>query len=185
LANGGQIRLRKPATAYILGVSGNQPRTMKSMILRFLLFFSLASCGVVQSDKRTVCNCCDTTYTNIDSALNCISLNPSNETNDNRLFLFAFAATDLENNRNADWDIIKDQDIIDAAKRNYLLIILDPKDIAFSKEQQADELIETIKGHRENLFFVITDQALYPFAEWTETERKDIIIERLEVGIGP
>lgn len=101
------------------------------------------------------------------------------------MLLFAFIATDLENNQRANWDIIKDQDIIDVAKRNYLLITLNPNNFAFSKGQQSDELMETVKGHKESLFFVIANQALFPFADWTEEEAKDIIIERLEVGIGP
>jgi hypothetical protein len=178
--------LRKPSHVSYINVSCNQPRTMRTMLIRFLLLFSLTSCSIAQSDKRTICNCCDLSYTSIDSALSCSSRTPDNATTaDNRLFLFAFVNKDLKKNQDAGWNIIKDQDIINIAKRNYLLIILDRKDIVFRKGHEGNELLKTIESYDDTLFFVITNQALYPFADWTEKERKDIIINRLRVGAGP
>jgi hypothetical protein len=62
---------------------------------------------------------------------------------------------------------------------------LDVNDVVFPNGQDGNELLRTIKGHNETIFFVIANQALYPFANWTENEKKDVIIERLRVGIGP
>jgi hypothetical protein len=103
---------------------------------------------------------------------------------DNRLFLFAFANKDVKSKQNSGWNIIKDQDIINVAKRNYVLIIVDPKNVT-SKKQLSDELLEITESHKDNLFFVITNQELYPFADWTESEEKELIIDRLDVGMGP
>jgi hypothetical protein len=165
---------------------GGKPRTMKTMLIRFVLLFSLASCSIAQSDKKVTCNCCNLSYTSIDSALRCISRTPDNTiTADNRLFLIAFINKDLKKYQDAGWNIINDQDIINVAKRNYLLIILDRNDIVFQKGHEGNELLKTIESHDEMPFFVIANQALYPFADWTEKERKDVIIDRLRVGAGP
>jgi hypothetical protein len=170
----------------VLTLVGNQARTMKTMLIRFLLLFSLTSCSIAQSDKRAICNCCDLSYTSIDSALSCSSRNPDNATTaDNRLFLFAFVNKDLKKHQDASWNIIKDQDIINVTKRNYLLIILDGNGIVLPKGHKGNELLKTIEIHDETLFFVIANQALYPFADWSEGEKKDIIIDRLRVGAGP
>jgi hypothetical protein len=156
------------------------------MLIRFLLLFALTSCIIAQSDKRTTCGCCDLSHTSIDNALNCISRDSNNATTvDNRLFLFAFVNEDLKKHQDEGWNILKDQDIINVAKRNYLLIILNRSDTVFPKGHEGHELLKTIESHDETLFFVITNQVLYPFADWTEKERKDIIIDRLRVGSGP
>lgn len=159
---------------------------MKKYFHILILFFVLTSCGIMTSHKKTACNCCDKSYTNIDSAMNCILQTPDTLTTaDDRLFLIAFVNKDVEANQKLGWNILKDPDIINTARRNYLLIILDVNQIKILKDQTTPELIEKIKGHKEPLFFVIANQALYPFADWTINEKKDFIIGRLEVGNGP
>lgn len=145
---------------------------MKSMLARVILYLFLTGCGTVQSDKIVNCSCCETSFTSIDSAFNCISQSTDTSTKvDNRLFLFAFANKDVKSKQNSGWNIIKDQDIINVAKRNYVLIIVDPKNVT-SKKQLSDELLEITESHKDNLFFVITNQELYPFADWTDYSGK-------------
>lgn len=139
----------------------------------------------MQSDKKLTCNCCEASFTSIDSAFNCLAFSPDTSTTaDNRLLLFAFVNKDVKDKQKSGWNIIADQDIKEIAKRNYLLVIVDPMTIT-SKKPLSDEFKKRVSNHREGIFFVVTNQELYPFADWTETERKDLIIERLGVGMGP
>jgi len=75
----------------------------------------------------------------------------------------------------------QDNEIIKEAKRRYLLIILESS----NADMPNPELTNVIANHKEDLFFVITNQALYPFADWTSNENKEYIIDRLKVGNGP
>lgn len=128
------------------------------------------------------CNCCEITFESIDGALKCIKENPKESTYDNRLLLLAFSN---DSNKN-DWNIISDQDIISIAKRNYLLITLAETKSEFINKNGTPELLDIIQKHQnENLFFVIVNQALYPFADWNDKEQKENIIDRLGIGNGP
>ena len=158
---------------------------MKDMFYMLIILFTLASCGM-HEHKYEVCNCCQKTYTNIDSAMKCILQTRDNSTTaDERLFLIAFVSKDVEANQKLGWNIIKDQDVVNIAKQNYLLITVDVNNIQIPKNQRVSELKEIIKKHKEEFFFVITNQALYPFADWTISEKKEIIVGRLRIGNGP
>jgi hypothetical protein len=154
-----------------------------SKTLSLLLVVIISSCSIIKhSNNYGVCDCCNQAYTNIDSAINCISDNPkSNTTSDNRLFLIAFVNKDIRTNQNKGWTIIEDNDIIQEAKQRYLLIIIDSNET----DRQSPELTNVIASHKEDLFFVITNQALYPFADWTLNENKEYIIDKLKIGNGP
>ncbi|MBV1924357.1 MAG: hypothetical protein KUG68_10065, partial [Flavobacteriaceae bacterium] len=90
-----------------------------------------------------------------------------------------------DSNKN-DWNIINDDEIISIGKRNYLLITLAKKESEFLNKNGTSELLDIIKTHQnEDLFFVVVNQALYPFANWNDKERKEVIIDKLEIGNGP
>ncbi|GAB5399246.1 MAG: hypothetical protein Aureis2KO_08310 [Aureisphaera sp.] len=127
------------------------------------------------------CNCCVVTYSNISDAEKCIKENPSETPSDNRLFLLAFSKSDVQG-----WNSITDPEVISVAKRKYLLIHLKNTESEFLKEKATPELLEVVKKHKsEKLFFVIVNQALYPFADWNDKEQKEVIIDRLGIGNGP
>jgi hypothetical protein len=112
--------------------------------------------------------------------------NPAKQSpTDERLFLIAFVHKDNAAYQKSGWNILKDQDIIDVAKQKYLLIVLNVTEIMNSKVKRPPELYEMISKHNEDIFFVITNQVLYPFADWTDRENKNTIIDRLLVGNGP
>ena len=159
---------------------------MKTTFYISILLLASTSCGVKVSDKNTAGVCCDKTYTNIDSALNCFSRTSNNPSGyDERLLLLAFVNKDIKANQSLGWGILKDEEIINLAKRKYLLTILDINQINIPKDQNAPELIEIIKSNKDKMFFVITNSALYPFGNWLGDEKKDLIIDRLEIGNGP
>lgn len=159
---------------------------MKNIFYLFAILFALTSCRLKTSTQTKVCDCCNVTYSNIDSAKNCIVFKPVKQSSvDERLFLIAFVRKDKAAYQKKGWNILSDQDIINIAKQKYLLIILNVTEIQNSKVQQQPELHKIIDRHHEELFFVITNQVLYPFADWTNEENKLTIIDRLQVGNGP
>ncbi len=159
---------------------------MKDIFNLFIILFTLTSCCFKTSTQTKICECCNVTYSNIDSAINCILHNPIKQSSvDERLFLIAFVHKDKLANQKSGWNILKDQDVVNIAKQKYLLIIINVAEIQNSKVQRPPELDEIISRHYEELFFVITNQMLYPFADWTNSEKKNTIIERLHIGNGP
>lgn len=160
-----------------------------SKVFYILILFLGLTCGCIRSSSRgKVCLCCIKTFTSIDSARYCIEQTPIQETSsDPRLFLIAFVNKDREAKQKAGWSIIKDQEIVNLAKRiqNYLLITLDSKDFIISHGQEAPDIVEEINKQKEEIIFIIANQALVPFSVWTENESKNIIIDRLYVGNGP
>jgi hypothetical protein len=151
-----------------------------------ILFLALTTGCIRSSSKNKVCSCCTATFTSIDSARYCIKQTPILGTSaDPRLFLIAFVKKDLVTNQKAGWNILKDQDIVNVAKRNYVLLILDPKEFKISHRKDAPEMVEKMKHCQEDIFFVIANQALWPYSEWQMSEKKNIIIDRLHVGSGP
>ena len=99
------------------------------------------------------------------------------------LLLIAFVTKDVKANQALGWNIIHDQEIIQAAKRRYLLITLDVNN--FRSPPGLPELDKIIRKHKKGPFFVIVNSALYPFANWAADEDKDYIISRLGNGNGP
>lgn len=158
---------------------------MKKTLYFLSLFFILTNCGLNSNDK--VGTCCDKPYTNVDSAINCFSrtVDGNRTTTDERLILIAFVHKDLEANQKLGWDIIKDPDIVKTAKRNYSLVILDANQYKILNEDCSYNIAETIEKNQDKIFFVITNQALCVFGDWTLDDDKESIIERLGVGSGP
>ncbi len=140
----------------------------------------MTSCNVLTNDNKTDCSCCDKTYTNIDSASKCGS-----DQNDCKLFLFALVTKDIEKNQQLGWAILKDRDIIEAAKRDYVLIIIDPNEINLSKYTDIKEFKDVINKKRIEPYFVVTNRVLYPSREFTLNTDKDRIIDDLHLGDGP
>ena len=102
-----------------------------------------------------------------------------------RHFLFAFVSKYVKKYQELGWNIFTDEEIINAAKENYLLIIQDINKFTFPKQLDASAILAKIKDRKGEPYFVITNQSLYPFSDWTLTKKKDIILDRLGVGIGP
>ena len=135
-----------------------------------------------KNNSTPECNCCEITYENFNDAIECIKENPKESSYDNRLFLLAFSNESNKNN----WNIINDDEIISIAKRNYILITLAESESEFLNKNGTPELLGIIQKHKnEKLFFVVVNQALYPFADWNDREQKEIIIDRLKIGNGP
>jgi hypothetical protein len=159
---------------------------MKCTYFFQILILILSSCNNTSYNNTITCDCCQQTYTNIDSARNCILKKPySKSSSDPRLFLIAFVRKDIESNQKIGWNIIKDKEIIDIARRNYLLITLDANKFQIPKDLNANELNKYINQNNSDLFFIIANQSLYPFSDWTLNDIKSTIIERLGVGDVP
>jgi len=158
---------------------------MKNVLYFFSLSFILTNCVYDSNDK--VGACCDKTYTNVDSAINCLNLTvDGNGTSaDERLLLIAFVNKDVEANQKLGWNIIKDTDIVKTAKRNYALVILNANQYKILNEECSYNIAETLKKHQDKTLFVIANQALCRFGDWTLDDNKESIIERLQVGDGP
>ncbi|MBL7896330.1 MAG: hypothetical protein JNK50_13620 [Bacteroidia bacterium] len=158
---------------------------MKKIFYLFSLSFNLTNCGNNSHDK--VGTCCDKTYSNVDSAINCLSrtVDGNGTTADERLILIAFVDKDLGANQKLGWDIIKDPDIVKTAKRNYALVILDADQYKILNDDCSNNIAETIEKTHDKTIFVIANQALCVFGDWTLNDDKESIIDRLQVGNGP
>ncbi|MES2728093.1 MAG: hypothetical protein V4643_13385 [Bacteroidota bacterium] len=140
------------------------------------VFFLLTACTTTQTKD----NCNNRVYYNIDSALNC-----GNYPKENKSFLFALVSKDIETNKKLGWDILKDTEIIEIAKRDYVLIIIDPTAIKLDKDSIPNEFADIIKQKREDTYFVVTNRVLYPFRQFYLSENKERIINELGLGEGP
>ena len=150
---------------------------MNKLITFLVIATFLFGCSEKQYKE---CNCCETTYTQIDKATSCIDNNPSEASFDNRLFLFAFT-----NSNKRSWNVIEDAEIVSVAKRNYLLIVLSLEELN-EYNSVPPELKTVVNKHKgEELFFVVTNQALYPFRDWDSFEERKRIINELGLGNGP
>lgn len=150
---------------------------MKKQLLFIILVTFLYGCN---EKSMAPCDCCENTYTNIDDAIKCIDDNPRKTSYDERLFLIAFT-----NSKNQGWGIIKDPDIITVAKRNYLLVVANENEIN-SNNKTTPELRDLIKKYKgQESFFIVANQALYPFRDWNENESKKQIISELKLGNSP
>lgn len=158
---------------------------MKKIFYLFSLYFILTNCGEKSNDK--VGTCCDKTYTKVDSAINCLNrtVDGNGTTADERLILIALVYKDLEENQKLGWDIIGDPDIVKTAKRNYALVILDANQYKILNDDCSFDITETIEKTNDSTIFVIANQALCMFGDWTLNDDKESIIERLQVGNGP
>ena len=99
--------------------------------------------------------------------------------------MFAFVSSDVEKNQKKGWTILNDPDIIEIAKRDYVLIILDVNKINLPPDMETKEFQEVINSQGEETFFVVTNRVLYPFRDFTLNTNKDKIISDLGLGEGP
>jgi len=120
------------------------------------------------------------TFTNIDSALKYCT-----EIKEYKSLLFALVSRDIENSQKLGWTILGDNDIIKAAKRDYVLIIIDPAKITLTKNNDVKEFEDIIKSKKESPFFVVTNHFFYPFRQFTLKTDKEKIIDDLNIGEGP
>jgi hypothetical protein len=153
---------------------------MRALFFTITIFFILTSCDSLVRVEPIEDNCTVQTFTNIDSALKC-SEDPKNY----KSLLFALISKDVEKYEKAGWNIFKDKDIINTAKKDYVLIIIDPLHINLSKQNTPKEFLDIIKQARHEPYFVVTNRAFYPFREFALSEKKENIIEELRVGLGP
>ncbi|MDO7852075.1 hypothetical protein [Hymenobacter convexus] len=154
----------------------NRIATVLSLLLAFWCVSCSSSLQAVNS-----CDCCGTTYTSISVANNCLSKSSSSKTAaEEKLLLIAFVTKNLKANQELGWTIIGDNQIINLAKQKYLLVTLDANHF-----QGPAELNELIGKYKNNSFFVIANQSLYPFADWSATDSKEFVISRLVNGNGP
>ncbi|MBL7911306.1 MAG: hypothetical protein JNJ41_09660 [Bacteroidia bacterium] len=99
--------------------------------------------------------------------------------------LIAFVDKDLEANQKLGWNIIKDEEIINTAKRNYALVITDINKYKIPNNDCSSYMTECFKNNSGKTFFVIANQAQCWCRDWTLEDKKESIIENLEVGNGP
>jgi len=142
-----------------------------------VLFIALTSCNS-STNSDTSSN--TKTFTNIDSALKYCT-----ETKEYKSLLFALVTKDIENSQKLGWNILGDNDIIKAAKKDYVLIIIDPAKIVLPKNGDTKELEDIIKSERESPFFVVTNHVFYPFRQFTLKTDEEKIIDDLNIGEGP
>lgn len=120
------------------------------------------------------------TFTTIDAALKFCA-----ETKEYKSLLFALVAKDVENSQRLGWSILGHEEIIKAAKRNYVLIIIDPAKIVLPKNSDTKEFQAIINSKNDSPFFVVTNQVFYPFRQFTLNTDKEKIIDDLNIGEGP
>lgn len=158
---------------------------MKNLVyLLFILLFQI-NCNF-NSDKKVGIKSYKT-FINIDSATT--YLRKTTDVNrtiaDDRLLLIAFVNRELAKNQKLGWQIIEDSDISKMAKKKYTLVILGVSECKELGDEYALKIEEVFKNPDNNLYFVITNQALSVFGEWTPQDEKESIIEKLQVGSGP
>lgn len=153
---------------------------MKNLFYVFTLFIILTRCGILTSDKKVDCGCCEQIYINVDSALKCGAA-PSGY----KSFLFALVNSDIEKNQAMGWDILNDKDIIETAKRDYVLIIIEPEKVKIPDQYKTKEFLDILKQKRSQTYFVVTNRVFYPFREFTLQTDKGRIINDLGLGEGP
>ena len=158
---------------------------MKNTLYILTIFLGLTSCN--SADEYKVGTCCDKTYTNVEDATKCLSqTNDGNGTTiDDRLLLIAFVDKDLEANRKLGWDIIKDPEIIREAKRKYALVIVDRNQYKIPDNDCRSPIAERIEKNSGKTFFIIANPEQCWFGDWTLEDDKDLIIQKLGIGIGP
>ena len=149
---------------------------MKVFLLAVLPVFIVASCGSRQADVLTV----GKIYTNLDSAIK-----DNEKVDSKRPLLIALVSKQVEQYQQLSWNILRDQEVILVAKRNYDLVIADENQINLPKGS-AQEFADIIKKQKAIPYFVVVaDAGLYPFRQFSLQTDKASIVDDLKVGIGP
>ena len=92
---------------------------------------------------------------------------------------------DVESNQKLGWAVLGDNDVIATAKKDYVLIIIDPTKIALPNNSDTKEFHEILKMDKEYPYFVVTNHVFYPFRQFTLKTDKETIIDKLRIGEGP
>jgi hypothetical protein len=142
-----------------------------------VLVFTLTCCNI-STNSDTDNN--SKTFTNIDSALKYCA-----EAKEYKSLLFALVSDDVENSQKLGWNILGDRDIIKVARKDYVLIIIDPTKIDLLKNGDTKEFEDIIKRKKESPFFVVTNHVFYPFREFSLKTDKEKVINDLRIGEGP
>ncbi len=160
-------------------------RLMKKIILMILLCCMFTACRYPAADA--ICNCCKEVYTNTDEAIECLNrtADTTRTTAESRLLLIAFIDRDSAAMKKPGWQIIRDQEVLTTAQRNYLLVILDKQKIRMLNTDCSSNIVQDSVKAAGKTLFVITNPALCAFDCWTEDDEPQSIIDKLEVGNGP
>jgi len=147
-----------------------------TIYIAFLLIFQTSCNSSTNSDTDNN----SITFSNIDSALKYCK-----ETKEYKSLLFAFVKKDIVKNKNLGWGILGDNDIIATAKKDYVLIIMDPTKMSLPANSDTKEFKDIIKMDKEDPYFVVTNHVFYPFRQFTLKTDKETIIDELRIGEGP
>jgi hypothetical protein len=128
----------------------------------------------------SVTDSANATFTNIDSALNYCK-----QSSKYKSLLFAFVKKDIDSNQKLGWAILGDKDVIATAKRDYVLIIIDPTKISLANNSNSKEFHDILKMDKDYPYFVVTNHVFYPFRQFTLKTDKKTIIDELRIGEGP
>ena len=151
---------------------------LKTFSIHWTIFsLILISCNTSTNPETSNSN---KTFTNIDSALQYCT-----ETNEYKSLLFALVSKDVLNSQKLGWNILGDKDIIKAAKKDYILIIIDPAKLVLPQKNDTKYFEDIIKRENGDPFFVVTNHVFYPFRQFTLKTDKDRIIDELNIGEGP
>ena len=151
---------------------------MRTLLLTIIAFFILTGCSSTSREEKDSCS--KQAFTNIDSALKCGG-GPKNY----KSLLFILVDRDLERYQELGWNALKDEDIIKTAKRDYVLIVIDPTKVNLTSQDTPQEFIDIIKRQKATPYFVVTNRVLYPFREFDLSVDKEKIIDDLRIGEGP
>lgn len=150
------------------------------------LLVVLASCGVLPHRPRPACDCCAPAYTTIESALRCLEQHPRPTGGaDSRLLLLAFPGQDHPILQPTDWTILGSRSLVAQAQVRYLLVTLPGIAPIRYPGVPVQELEEVRKRYHGQPFFVLVNQALYPFAHWPAGAAEKDIRAKLATGNGP
>jgi len=155
---------------------------MKKIFYIPLLLFAFTACkdnrGSAKEPRQYLemeCECCSKAYTNIDSAVMCAM-------ESEKILLFAFVESDLAGNQAKAYDILEDPEIIKAAKKNYVLVVLRPTETETYAEQCPDELFQKVKELERDPSFIIANLGGYPFNSFDFSDNKEKILSALQTG---
>ncbi|PJJ60890.1 hypothetical protein [Hymenobacter chitinivorans] len=146
----------------------------------------LPGCGVLPQGRQAACGCCAPVYQSIESAQRCLEPPPGpGRAADSRLLLLAFLGPDQPATPPADWRILGSPALVAYAQKRYLLVTLPANARLRYPGAPVPELEEVRQRYPGQTFFVLVNQALYPFADWPATADESFIRSRLSNGNGP
>lgn len=148
----------------------------QTTIYILLLLTLLTSCNSATSDTDNV----SATFTDVDSALNYCK-----QSKEYKSLLFAFVTKDVASKQKLGWTILGDKDVIAIAKRDYVLIIIEPTKISIPNNSDTKEFYDILLMYKDDPYFVVTNHVFYPFRQFTLKTDKETIIDELSVGEGP